>query len=135
MDINMIMVSGCVSKSPTSIKMYDVLYANFSLEVNVGSLTNPKTLCYLVSSSGKIAEMVLNEVNIGDKLFITGKPSVDTYMNKDKQIVGLQKIWIEKIEFACCPRAGNHDFNVEEVVDVQSVEVTKASEYHTGVEQ
>lgn len=99
MDINIITVSGNVGKAPTSIKRDDVLYANFSLAVNVGAKDAPKTLWYSISASGKTAEVILNHVNTGDKLFITGKPSVDTYLGKDKQIIGVQKIWIEKFEF------------------------------------
>lgn len=99
MDINTITVSGNVGKSPTSIKNDDVLYANFSLAVNVGTKDSPKTLWYSITASGKTAEVVLNHVKAGDKLFITGTPSVDTYLGKDKQIIGVQKIWIKKFQF------------------------------------
>lgn len=99
MDINIITVSGNVGKTPTSIKRDEILYANFSLAVNIGNKDAPKALWYSISASGKTAEVILNHVNAGDKLFITGKPSVDTYLGKDKQIIGVQKIWIEKFEF------------------------------------
>lgn len=99
MDINMITVSGNVAKSPTSTKNGDVLYANFSLTVNVGTHEAPKTIWYSVSASGKNAEIILNHVNPGDKLFIIGKPSVDIYLGKDKQVVGVQKIWLERFEY------------------------------------
>lgn len=113
MDINMVTVSGNVGKAPTSIKKDGVLYANFSLAVNLGTKDAPKTLWYSVSASGKTAETILNHVNVGDKLFITGKPSVDTYLGKDKQIKGVQKIWIEKFICICSNVIENEEPAVE----------------------
>lgn len=95
----MIVVSGFVGKAPTSTKNGDVLYANFPLVINVGSKELPKTQWYGVSAAGKTAEVILNHVNVGDKLFITGRPSIDMYLGKDKQIIGVQKIWLEKFDF------------------------------------
>lgn len=95
----MITVSGNVVKPPTSMKTDDVLYANFNLVVNVGNVEIPKITWYAISASGKNAEAVLNMVNEGDKLFIIGKPSVDIYLGKEKQVVAVQKIWLEKFEF------------------------------------
>lgn len=101
MDINMIVVSGNIAKSPTSTRSDDVLYVNFSLAVNIGSKESPKTSWYSMSASGKNAELILNHANVGDKLFITGKPGTDTYLGRDKQIISVQKVWVEKFEFCC----------------------------------
>lgn len=111
MDINIITVSGIVDKAPTSTKVSDVIYVNFTLAVNVNNSHSNNTLYYAISASGKNAETILNSVNLGDKLFIIGKPSVDTYVGKDKQIIGTQKVWIEKFEF--CP------ISMAEAVDVK----------------
>lgn len=96
MNINIITVAGIVDKAPTSTKNADALYVNFSLAVNSN---NNHTQYYAISASSKNAEAILNNVNAGDKLFIIGKPSVDTYMSKDKQIIAIQKVWLEKFEF------------------------------------
>lgn len=101
MDINIITVSGTVDKVPTSTKASGVLYVNFTLAVSSSNSTSNNIQYYAISASGKNAETILNSVNHGDKLFIIGKPSVDTYVGKDKQIIGTQKVWIEKFEF--CP--------------------------------
>lgn len=104
----MIVVSGNAVKSPTSTKNGGVLYANFSLAVDIGTKEAPKTCWYSISASGKNAELILNNINPGDKLFITGSPSVDIYLGKDKQVVGVQKIWLEKFEFCAVKPSENN---------------------------
>lgn len=105
MDINIVTVSGIVDKAPTSTKnITGTLYVSFPLAVstNTGSINTKQAQHYAINASGKNAEAILNNVNVGDKLFIIGKPSVDTYMAKDKQIIAIQKVWVEKFEF-CTP--------------------------------
>lgn len=120
MDINIITVSGTVDKAPTSAKHADVLYVNFSLAVN-GNNTLVKPWYYTISASGKNAESILNNVNVGDKLFIVGRPSVDTYMAKDKQIIAIQKVWIEKFEFCGSSDVGAVNIAVEDSVADESM--------------
>lgn len=98
MNINLITVSGIVDKNPTSNIVSGVLYINFELVVNSSTHAGATPQYYAISASGKNAETILNSVNSGDTLFIMGRPSVDTYMKKDKQVVAVQKVWIDKFE-------------------------------------
>ena len=125
MNINIITVSGTIDKSPTSTVVAETLYVNFDLAVNT-SHSNIGTQYYAISASGKNAEAILNSVNVGDKLIIVGKPSVDTYMKRDKQVVAVQKVWVEKFEL-CRSISTEMAANDKSVADIAASSNTEVS--------
>jgi len=74
-------------------------FATFSVAVAVGTKDNPKTDWVDVSCGGKLADVVCSYLKKGNKVLVTGFPSVNAYTNKNNEVVGTLRVYADDIEF------------------------------------
>ncbi|MFN8770208.1 MAG: single-stranded DNA-binding protein [Neisseriaceae bacterium] len=74
-------------------------FATFSVAVTVGTKQNPKTDWVDVSCNGKLADLVCTYLKKGSKVLVTGFPSVNAYINRENNAVGVLRVYADDIEF------------------------------------
>lgn len=74
-------------------------FATFSVAVSTGTKDKPKADWVDVSCGGKLADVVCSYLKKGSKVLVTGFPSVNAYINRENNAVGVLRVYADDIEF------------------------------------
>lgn len=74
-------------------------YMNFSVAVTTGKDEKKRTDWYkcTVKADSQVAKYCSDYVRSGDKVYIEGLPKVNSYMNKERQLIANINIWVNQI--------------------------------------
>ncbi len=94
---------GNLTKDPESrvvkINENDVQIVNFTIAANYGFGDHKKTEFIRVSAWRGLGETCMRYLQKGNKVYVSGTPTVNTYINKNGNAVGNIELQLEEIEF------------------------------------
>ena len=95
---NMIIIGNAGSNTEIKTTQEGNQFAVVSVAVNLGNKNNSKTDWVDLIFNDKLMDFASKYVLKGTKVFVSGFPSINAYINKNGQIVANQKIYVEKLE-------------------------------------
>lgn len=101
-------------------------YINFSVAVTSGKDDKKRTEWYscTAKADSNAAKFCSDYVRSGDKVYIEGYPTINSYMNKERQIVSNISCWINQINIVASKKPPtNTNNNTEEVHAVLTEEI------------
>ena len=84
-------------------------FVTFTVAVNVGTKTNPRTDWVDISCNGKLAEIAQTYLKKGTRVLIEGFPSAGAYINKDGKAVATLRVAARFLEILSSRDSGSND--------------------------